>query len=98
MQINTVNLGWVSKTVYGADTDTHRKNVAYHLINDGCANIATGAWMLATRINESGHLWRGVGRYHSPGNVNLSTKYAWRVYGNYVRLAKRYGAMKLSGK
>ncbi|EFI3633468.1 lytic transglycosylase domain-containing protein, partial [Escherichia coli] len=62
MQINTgAWLKTISNTFFNGDN-----NQAYiRLKNDGCFNIAVGAWILSYSIrNENGDVWEGVGRYH----------------------------------
>ncbi|EFI3662602.1 lytic transglycosylase domain-containing protein [Escherichia coli] len=77
MQINTgAWLKTISNTFFNGDN-----NQAYiRLKNDGCFNIAVGAWILSYSIrNENGDVWEGVGRYHS-----RTPKYKYR----YIRKVK----------
>lgn len=77
MQINTgAWLKTISNTFFNGDN-----NQAYiRLKNDGCFNIAVGAWILSYSIrNENGDIWEGVGRYHS-----RTPKYKYR----YIRKVK----------
>ena len=80
MQVNTV---WLKpkSPLYGYVT-------ADALKNDLCVNIHAAAWILASQMIRAGDIWRGVGRYHSPGNSALAWGYMNRVNGK-LRYARR---------
>jgi len=82
MQINTVNVRWIAQAAYGVATPKTIKETRWHLMNNVCANIEAGAWILANRIKESRDVWIGIGRYHSPNNPRLA-----QIYRDKVRRA-----------
>ena len=54
------------------------------LRDDGCLNVAVGAWILRSNIiQNSGSLWAGIGAYHS-AHASLSHWYQMRVYHELV--------------
>lgn len=71
MQVNTI---WLrpGSPLFGYVT-------AESLKNDLCVNIHAAAWILASNMRKVGNIWNAVGRYHSPGNVELATGYMNRV-------------------
>lgn len=83
MQINTI---WVPKIA--SLTNMSEEFVQKSLINHGCSNLAAGAWILRTAINNAkGNIWLGVGLYHSKNSAK-SGKYIQKVYDNYLRIQK----------
>ena len=84
MQINTT---WVPKLaqLWSVDSKTARRWVR----DDGCVNIIVGAWILRQGINDSGHLWGGIARYHSARPL-LGARYTQKV----VQVLKRYGLIE----
>lgn len=74
MQVNTIHLDELMKL-----TGMSPQEIKGRLVNDGCANISTGMWLLRRAINKSGSVWRGVAVYHS-GTPGKGERYAWRVY------------------
>jgi len=67
MQINTIWLGELAP--YGFTEKT--------LINNGCANVFAGAWILSKQLAKHS-TWDAVGHYHS-GTPKLNKKYQQRV-------------------
>jgi len=68
MQINTI---WI---------DTFKPYVTpEQILYNGCINVQVGAWILKSRINESGDFWEGVGGYHSK-TPSLNETYQQKVY------------------
>ncbi|WP_424138893.1 lytic transglycosylase domain-containing protein [Roseomonas chloroacetimidivorans] len=58
------------------------------LLNNFCANVEAGAWILRTAIDEAhGDFWEGVGLYHSHSTQHKTT---------YLRLVLRQ-ALRLQG-
>ncbi|WP_157896835.1 lytic transglycosylase domain-containing protein [Acidovorax carolinensis] len=77
MQINTVHVPELVK-IYGVPAQTITSLIA----NDGCFNVAIGAWLLRKRSNEvGGDFWLGIGRYHSK-TPRYSTRYILSVHSN----------------
>jgi hypothetical protein len=63
MQIN--DGVWV-KPVAEEFTRGNEALARHKLLNDGCFNVAVGAWILRTNIDSAdGNIIEGVGRYHS---------------------------------
>jgi hypothetical protein len=59
------------------------------LLNNGCLNIAVGAWILAQAMDgisphDPAAFWRGVGNYNSR-TPTLNQQYGVRVWTNIVR-------------
>jgi soluble lytic murein transglycosylase-like protein len=46
--------------------------------DDGCVNIGVGAWILRSKINETGSLYQGIAHYHS-ATPKFGTAYRQRV-------------------
>ena len=56
------------------------------LLNNFCANVEAGAWILRTAIDEAhGDFWEGVGLYHSHSTRHKTT-YLRRVLREALRL------------
>lgn len=69
MQINS---SWLDELrPYGYTAETLR--------NDGCANIAAGAWVLSWCFAQEQGYWEAVGCYHSPTQWR-AREYAWKVF------------------
>lgn len=92
MQINSSNIARIAKTGYNTrvvDYDLSYRT-AHYIMNDGCANVSVGAWMLRSCIDAmKGNLFRGVGCYNSP-NRKYADKYAAQVLKRYAKLRGRY--------
>ena len=82
MQINTL---WLP-VLRARGVDAHLLQWNY------CANVAVGAWILATHIKSAGaaigtpEFWQAVGRYHSNTPIH-NTQYALRVW-HQIRVKK----------
>lgn len=74
MQVNTIHLDELKKL-----SGLSAQELKTRLVNDGCANISTGMWLLRRAINKSGNIWKGVALYHS-GTAGKGERYAWQVY------------------
>jgi len=73
MQINTVWIPGLS-VFWGV-----RQSEALRLVrDDACINIGVGAWILRTKMNQTGSLTQGIAHYHS-GTPHLGSKYRKRV-------------------
>ncbi len=70
MQINTIWVPQLSK-YWGVSERTALKMVR----DDACVNIGVGAWILRTKVNDTGSLYQGIAHYHS----------ATPVYGHAYR-------------
>lgn len=75
MQINTCWLDKVARYGYTKQDLQHNP----------CANVAVGAWILASGIAESKTVWNGVGNYHSH-TPHLNARYNSKVqkYHNWL--------------
>jgi soluble lytic murein transglycosylase-like protein len=60
MQINTI---WIPQLAgyWGVSPRTALKMVR----DDACVNVGVGAWILRTKMNETGSLTKGIAHYHS---------------------------------
>ena len=85
MQINTYAwLPLVSRVFFNGDSEKAYKT----LRDDGCFNIAVGAWILNSAIKkEGGRIWDGVGRYHS-NTPKYKYRYIERVKKKYLSIDK----------
>jgi len=80
MQINTI---WVPAlaSFWGV-----RPAEALRLVrDDACINIGVGAWILRTKMNQTGSLTQGIAYYHS-GTPSLGHNYRKKV----IRAMERY--------
>lgn len=76
MQINQIWIPAVSRHWRASATATRAA-----LLNNFCANVEAGAWILRTAIDEAkGDFWEGVGFYHSHADIHKTT---------YLRLVLR---------
>ena len=81
MQVNTI---WVKKIA--KMTNAPAEKVASALAFNGCWNLAVGAWILRSYINEAnGNVWQGVAWYNSH-TPKFGTAYAYRVEENLQRI------------
>lgn len=81
MQVNTY---WLKKLSTMSNSSPIK--VAETLANHGCWNMAVGAWILRSALNEApGDVWKGVGYYnsHTPKFANA---YASKVYAQYKKI------------
>ena len=85
MQVNTIWLPELAKH-WGVS-----KRTALRLVrDDACINIGVAAWILRTKINQSGSLYKGIAWYHS-ATPHLGQKYRDKVlkamgrYRNVIR-------------
>lgn len=84
MQINTI---WIPQLAqyWGVP-----KNVAMKYVrDDACVNIGVGAWILRTKMDQTGSLYDGIAHYHS-ATPHLGTKYRKKV----ISAMQRYRAVK----
>jgi soluble lytic murein transglycosylase-like protein len=65
MQINTI---WIPQlaSYWGVNERTALKMVR----DDACVNVGVGAWILRTKMNETGSLVKGIAWYHSATPVH----------------------------
>lgn len=83
MQINTINLGLISKKYPFLDWR--------HITYNPCINIMVGTWFLQQKIkNRNGVIWEGIGDYHSTTPSKRSV-YLRSFLAHYNQLKKRYG-------
>ena len=83
MQINEIHLPAIARR-WGTSVAAAREA----LLNNFCANVEAGAWILRTGIDEAhGDFWAGVGYYHSHSTQHKTT---------YLRLVLRQ-ALRLQG-
>jgi len=79
MQINTI---WIPElaSFWGVN-----KSEALRLVrDDACINIGVGAWILRSKMNQTGSLTQGIAYYHS-GTPALGHKYKEKVMGAMQR-------------
>lgn len=73
MQINTIWIPELSR-FWGV-----RQYEAMRLVrDDACINIGVGAWILRTKMNQTGSLVQGIAHYHS-ATPKLGNKYRQKV-------------------
>ena len=65
MQINTL---WIPQLAryWNVNQRTALKMVR----DDACVNVGVGAWILRTKMNETGSLYKGIAHYHSATPVH----------------------------
>jgi hypothetical protein len=73
MQVNTV---WLPQLARVWKIDVRRARAV--LRDDGCMNMKVAAWILHSKITETGSLFRGIARYHS-ATPSRGHKYAAKV-------------------
>lgn len=80
MQINTI---WIPElaSYWGVD----RKEALRLVRDDACINIGVGAWILRTKMNQTGSLEQGIAHYHS-ATPTLGHNYKKKV----VRAMEKY--------
>lgn len=81
MQINTLWLPELAEA-WNTDVRTARKMVR----DDGCTNIAAGAWILKQKISTTGSLWGGIAGYHS-----LTPRYGNTYASKVASVMRRHG-------
>jgi hypothetical protein len=87
MQVNTVNLPDLVKQFR-----VPASALINVLINDGCFNVAVGAWLLRERTNQAGgDFWYGIGRYHSKTPAH-AYPYILRVHKSMEAIIKTTSA------
>lgn len=80
MQINTI---WIPQL---AKYWRVPEKTALRLVrDDACVNIGVGAWILRSKMNETGSLYKGIAWYHS-ATPHFGTKYREKV----MRAMQRY--------
>lgn len=60
MQINTIWVPQLAKYWRVPEATAHRM-----VRDNACVNIGVGAWILRSKMNETGSLYRGIAHYHS---------------------------------
>lgn len=81
MQINTTWLDRLARQA-GSTPQVVASKLAYH----GCWNMAVGAWILRSAIDEApGDVWRGVGYYNSH-TPKYAQAYTRKVQANYIKI------------
>ena len=86
MSVNTVWLPTLAKR-YGLSQEETKQRLA----NDGCANIAAAAWILKSKIVQTGNVWEGVAHFHST-NPALQGRYLMRVHARLTEIRDRVAA------
>ncbi|MHB0670063.1 lytic transglycosylase domain-containing protein [Roseomonas mucosa] len=83
MQINQIHLPTIARR-WNTTTAAAREA----LLNNFCANVEAGAWILRREIDGAGgDFWEGVGRYHSRTEV-YKTRYLRKVLEHVMRLQR----------
>ena len=81
MQVNEIHLPALARRWH-----TSVAGAREALLNNFCANVEAGAWILRTALDSAGgDFWEGVGRYHSSTEV-YKTRYLRRVLEHVERL------------
>lgn len=83
MQVNSV---WLPVLARHYQVPEHR--VAERIANDGCANVAIGAWILRQSIDRAGSLEKGIMHYHSR-TEHLGRRYLGRVMDKLMEINLR---------
>ena len=84
MQINEIHLPAIARR-WGTSVAAAREA----LLNNFCANVEAGAWILRTALDSAGgDFWEGVGRYHSRTEV-YKDRYLRQVLTQVLRLRDR---------
>ncbi|WP_338929272.1 lytic transglycosylase domain-containing protein (plasmid) [Roseomonas mucosa] len=84
MQINEIHLPAIARR-WGTSVAAARSA----LLNNFCANVEAGAWILRTALDSAGgDFWEGVGRYHSRTEV-YKGRYLRQVLTQVLRLRDR---------
>ncbi len=73
MQINTL---WVPQLARHWNVPEKKPHQLAR--DDACINIGVGAWILRTKMNEAGSLYKGIAHYHS-ATPHLGQKYRQKV-------------------
>jgi len=73
MQINTIWIPELSK-----HWKMEKKDAIKLVKDDPCINIGVGAWILRTKMDQTGNLSKGIAYYHS-GTPSLGNKYRSKV-------------------
>ncbi|PZR70415.1 MAG: lytic transglycosylase [Stutzerimonas stutzeri] len=83
MQINQIHLPTIARR-WNTTTAAAREA----LLNNFCANVEAGAWILRREIDGAGgDFWEGVGRYHSRTDI-YKTRYLRKVLEHVMRLQR----------
>lgn len=81
MQINSIHLPELAKI-----TGLRPDQVRAQIINDPCANLSVGVWLLRRAINREGAVWKGVAAYHSR-TPSKGAAYAWKINAAMNKIA-----------
>ena len=83
MQVNEIHLPALARRWH-----TSVAGAREALLNNFCANVEAGAWILRREIDGAGgDFWEGVGRYHSRTEVH-KTRYLRKVLEHVMRLQR----------
>ena len=83
MQVNEIHLPALARRWH-----TSVAGAREALLNNFCANVEAGAWILRNALDSAGgDFWEGVGRYHSSTEV-YKTRYLRRVLEHAERLRR----------
>lgn len=82
MQINTVWVPTLAKYWKVEPSVAIR-----YLRDDGCVNIGVGAWILRSKMDQTGSLYDGIAYYHS-ATPHLGSKYRQKVMTAMQRYSK----------
>lgn len=86
MSINSVWVPELARRYRVSEAEIHQR-----LASDGCTNVAAAAWILRTKIRQSGSLWEGVANYHS-SNPALQGRYLTRVHTQFEQIVRRFAS------
>jgi hypothetical protein len=79
MHVNSIHIPAIAEM-----TNKSRNEIRDRLTNDGCYNVAIGAWLLSSRIHEARDFWTGVAHYHS-----RTPKYGFTYMSKVIKAATR---------
>ncbi len=92
MQINTIWIPGLAR-YWGVS-----QQVALKMVRDNeCVNIGVGAWILRSKINQTGSLSKGIAWYHS-ATPHLGSKYKAKVLAAMRKYQQRQTAVIVPNK
>lgn len=58
------------------------------VIDNGCVNVAVGAWILRLAYDHTGNIWAAIGKYHSssPSLAHHYQRRVWRALHHRIRI------------
>lgn len=83
MQINSIHLPELARI-----SGLSQAQVRAQMINEPCANLSVGVWLLRRSINREGSVWGGVAAYHSR-TPSKGSAYAWKVHAVMSRIVSK---------